>query len=564
MPVGYGSCLQSDSPALTAVAKIGTTKLDGTFSYSPATGTCVSTLGDTTLKATFTPKDATNYNTATASTTLTVVKSTPAIKWATPAPVVQGTALSSSQLNASFMWGSVPGTFSYTPDLGTVMNTPGTSTLFVTFTPTDGTKYNTATTSTALTVVPVAGTAIVDFASAQQTIKGFGASEAWYGASVAQIAKGYGTGSGDLGLTIMRLRIAPTTWDSSTQTAGTSAWDFELARGKAAQDLGATIFASPWTPPPSMKINNASRDNGTWSGSLNPASYSDYAKYLSAYINYAASKGVNLYAISMQNEPDWDPKDYESCLWTGDQMATWAANNGAEAIGGTNVKLMMPESFYFSPDMYAPALNNPDAANNIGIIGGHFYGRGPYYPRLAKDLGKEVWETEHAIDPIGSSNSASSWSLTIADGINAAKEIHDTMTLGQFNAYNWWWLLNSNDNQPTGLIDHNNNSTYFGIALEHFSKFVRPGYVHYEATSQPVSGVYLSAYAGNGHQVLVVINSTNSPVILPIRINNQSVTSLTPYQTTSTASVVQLSPIAVAGNTFTATLPAQSITTYVQ
>jgi O-glycosyl hydrolase len=39
---------------------------------------------------------------------------------------------------------------------------------------------------------------------------------------------------------------------------------------------------------------------------------------------------------------------------------------------------------------------------------------------------------------------------------------------------------------------------------------------------------------------------------------------VTPYQTSSSISVSQLSPITVTNNEFNATLPAQSITTYVQ
>lgn len=73
----------------------------------------------------------------------------------------------------------------------------------------------------------------------------------------------------------MRLHIAPATWTSSTKTAGTSAWTAELANGKAAQTLGATIFASPWSPPASMKSNNSTNE-----GSLNTSSYADFANYL--------------------------------------------------------------------------------------------------------------------------------------------------------------------------------------------------------------------------------------------------------------------------------------------
>ena len=557
MPVPYGSWL--GAAPLSAVAGV-----PGSFSYSPAAGTFIGTLGSILLTATFTPTDTTNYNTVTPTIPLIVTKGTPSIAWTAPSAVVQGTSLGSAQLNATAMYG-VTGTLSYTPAAGTAMNTPGTTVLFVTFTPADATDYNTVTSSTALTVVPAAGTAQVEFGSAQQTIRGFGASDAWYSQmSAASISALYGTDRGDLGLSILRVRIAPTTWNVSTQTADTSAWTAELANAKAAQDLGATIFASPWTPPACMKINNASRSSGLYSGSLNPASYSDYARYLKAYVTYAASQGVNLYAISMQNEPDWDPQTYESCLWTAAEMDTWAANYGSIPTSGTSVRLMMPESLAFIPGMSDVALNDSAAANNISIIGGHLYGATPTYPALAKSLGKEVWMTEHYLDSTSGSSTATSWSTTIADAIAAAREIHDSMTLGQYNAYVWWWLVNSHDDRPTGLIDSNNNPTYFGLGIEHFSRFVRPGYVRHDATSSPVSGVYLSAYAGAGHQVIVVINSNTTALTLPIQIRNQTVASLTPWQTTSSASLSELSAINVSGNTFVALLPAQSITTYVQ
>jgi glucuronoarabinoxylan endo-1,4-beta-xylanase len=557
VPVQYGSWLGNTT--LSAIASV-----PGSFTYLPAAGTQLLTLGTANLSLTFTPTDATDYNSVTATNTLTVTQGIPALSWTAPAPVVQGTALSSTQLNATALNG-VTGTFSYSPDVNTVINTPGTTILTATFTPTDTTDYTAASTTTALTVVPSTGTALIDFGSAEQTIDGFGGSEAWSGPMAsATINELYGTAAGDLALTIMRVRIAPATWTSSTKTADTTQWTTELGNASAAQALGATIFASPWTPPPSMKIDNASRASGVDSGILDPSSYNDYANYLKAYVAYASSLGVNLHAISMQNEPDWDPMTYESCLWTAGQMDSWAAAYGSVPTAGTNVQLMMPESFSFSAAMSATALNDPTAEPNIGIIAGHLYGAPPTYPTLAKSLGKDVWETEHYLNSVNASNTANSWSTSIGDALAVAEEIHTSMTLGEYNAYNWWWLVNSNDNQPTGLIDSNNNPTYFGVGMEHFSRFVRPGYVRYSATSNPVSGVYLSAYAGNGHQVIVVINANTTAVSLPIQINNQTITSLTPYQTTSSASVAEQTAITVTGNSFTASVPAQSITTYVQ
>ncbi|GFE58970.1 hypothetical protein AOG1_28500 [Geobacter sp. AOG1] len=89
-----------------------------------------------------------NY-TGSATGTLVIAKATPSISWATPTPVVVGTALSSTQLNAT---ASVAGTYVYTPVSGAVMNTAGSQTLSVSFTPNDTTNYTNATASVNLTV----------------------------------------------------------------------------------------------------------------------------------------------------------------------------------------------------------------------------------------------------------------------------------------------------------------------------------------------------------------------------------------------------------------------------
>jgi len=50
----------------------------------------------------------------------------------------------------------------------------------------------------------------------------------------------------------------------------------------------------------------------------------------------------------------------------------------------------------------------------------------------------------------------------------------------------------------------------------------------------------------------------------PITLVNGTVTTLTPWQTTSAGGLAQQSAVTVTGNQFTYTLPAQSITTFVQ
>jgi len=78
------------------------------------------------------------------------LKDQPEITWQTPAAITYGTPLSATQFNAT---ASVPGTFAYSPTLGTVLKA-GTQTLSVTFTPTDTNDYTTVQGSVTLTVNP--------------------------------------------------------------------------------------------------------------------------------------------------------------------------------------------------------------------------------------------------------------------------------------------------------------------------------------------------------------------------------------------------------------------------
>ncbi len=83
------------------------------------------------------------------SSTLTVNQAATSVSWTTPAPIIYGTALSATQLNATS--GGIAGAFVYSPALGTVL-AAGSQTLSVTFTPANPTDYTTVTTSVSLTV----------------------------------------------------------------------------------------------------------------------------------------------------------------------------------------------------------------------------------------------------------------------------------------------------------------------------------------------------------------------------------------------------------------------------
>lgn len=84
------------------------------------------------------------------ATDTVIFQQPPVIAWATPAPIIYGTALGAAQLNATT---TVAGSFAYSPTAGTVLST-GQHTLTTTFTPTDTTDYTTNTATVTLTVIP--------------------------------------------------------------------------------------------------------------------------------------------------------------------------------------------------------------------------------------------------------------------------------------------------------------------------------------------------------------------------------------------------------------------------
>jgi 2-keto-3-deoxy-6-phosphogluconate aldolase len=113
-----------------------TSNMKGAFVYTPSAGTILHG-GLQTLRASFTPEDS-NYDTVAITVKIRVKKATPEVKWENPSDIGNGTALSSTQLNAT---ASINGTFIYSPSYNTVMKTGNDQTLSVCFKPSDSTDY---------------------------------------------------------------------------------------------------------------------------------------------------------------------------------------------------------------------------------------------------------------------------------------------------------------------------------------------------------------------------------------------------------------------------------------
>ena len=406
-------------------------------------------------------------------------------------------------------------------------------------------------------VAAVAGAAAtIDFGAAQQTIRGFGGSSAWItdmNARPGMADRLFGnSGPQQIGLSILRVRIDP-----SPDPGGHANWGTELSNATLATARGARVIATPWSPPASMKSNN-NVNNG---GRLNPGSYADYASYLQSFVAFMENGGAPLYAISIQNEPDWSPS-YESCLWSGAEFNTWIVNHASLIT----TRLIMPETVNLTAGSLMahadPSLNDPAAAAHIDIVGTHIYGTAPApYPNAASK-NKEVWMTEHTVEGTG-----------LQSALDLAREIHDSLAVGNYNAYVYWWLQNwivgNSSPYEAGLINDpalDLELTKKGYVMGQFSKFVRPDYVRTTATANPSTNVFISAYKdiANIRFVIVAINLGTADINQPFTIQNQALTQLIPHRTSADENLAQLSPVNVVAGSFSYPLRGRSVTTFVQ
>ncbi|MFT5490644.1 MAG: hypothetical protein ACI8V5_000994 [Limisphaerales bacterium] len=124
----------------------------GVATYFPAAGATLSAGDNQTLTVSFAPEDTENFNVTTQTAIINVLKRDPVITWMNPADIVFGTALNlTDHLNATGEV-TVPGQFTYTPTLGTVLNAGLLQPLEVQFTPNDPANFNVVTTAVDINV----------------------------------------------------------------------------------------------------------------------------------------------------------------------------------------------------------------------------------------------------------------------------------------------------------------------------------------------------------------------------------------------------------------------------
>lgn len=330
-----------------------------------------------------------------------------------------------------------------------------------------------------------------------------------------------------IGLNIMRMEISPS---FTGDNWGDYDWNGSLPSAKIVKQRGGIVFGTPWSPPSEYKTNGTAQggnaDNqGRQRGALRTDCYAKFFPWLNTFLAYMKKNGVNVDAVSIQNEPDWWV-DYSGCLYTPEQQLTLVKNYAhlldRETYSG--VRLISAEPLGFDPNYSNMLLNDPVAREQIDIIAGHIYGHPPLgnlksAAVLAAKYGKEVWMTEHSVtDNI---DHLPNWH----ENLLFAEELNECMLAG-CTGYIYWYMRAHWAFVGTGETKYNPGNTKNKLlprafVMSHFAKNVT-GSTRLATSKDKTSGEWAaaeySAYIKGDSLIVMAIDTTKNTVDLKLKL----------------------------------------------
>ncbi len=99
---------------------------------------------------------------------------------------------------------------------------------------------------------------------------------------------------------------------------------------------GFKIISSPWTAPPWMK------DNKAWKGGkLLPEYYDTWALFFSKYLDAYAEQGIDIWGITVENEPLGNGENWESMHYTPEEMNEFVKNHLGPQLEKTHPEIVL-------------------------------------------------------------------------------------------------------------------------------------------------------------------------------------------------------------------------------
>jgi len=395
------------------------------------------------------------------------------------------------------------------------------------------------------------GDVTIDPGTTFQTMDGFGIADVWQNknnSTPTMLTLLFDPANG-IGLSLLRIGIDGTSGKPNIMG------DAAFVDGPEIVKYGGKVWAAPWSPPANMK-DNGNVNNG---GHLLTNDYDAWASVLAAFpAYYKQQSGVDLFAISAQNEPDF-VASYQSGIYDSTQMNNFIkvlAPKLAALNPPVGVLAAEPDTWgnLWGGDNYGNAiLKDPTVSPLVTVIATHDYGSNTNSttrpaPPAGANMTHHLWETEITY----------SAGAAIGAGLDIARGIYAAVTSGGVNGWLYWWTQQFMDGGSAA------NPPKRVFAMGNFSKFVRPGFVRVGVTGAP-GAVQIVSFMNpaDGTFATVALNSGQNAQQVSFFVSGAGwPTTVTPFVTSANSNLAPGADISVASGRFSGSLPPQSITTF--
>jgi len=283
------------------------------------------------------------------------------------------------------------------------------------------------------------------------------------------------------------------------------------------------VMASPWSAPGWMKSTDS-----LIQGTLKPEAYAPFAAYLSRYIGAYEKEGVPIYALTLQNEPHFEPKDYPGMRVEPAQRAAFIGGHLGPVLAKEHpqTRILDWDHNWDEPGSPAAVLQDPVASKYVNGVAWHCYGGDVRVQAALHDRwpDKDTYFTEC---------SGGKWAPVWSDNLqHFARTLVIGATRGWARGVLLWNLaLDENDGPHLGgckdcrgvvTIDSRDgkvtrNEEYY--ALAHASRFVRQGARRIASTSgYDQLDTVAFRNADDGSVALLVVNSAKAPRSFAVRL----------------------------------------------
>lgn len=282
------------------------------------------------------------------------------------------------------------------------------------------------------------------------------------------------------------------------------------------------IMGSPWSPPVWMKTNGNSKG-----GSLKPEWYDAYALYFVKYIQQMKEEGINIDAITIQNEP-LHPGNNPSLLMQPEEQAAFIKKSLGPAFRKADIttSIIIYDHNADRPDYPISILKDREARKYIHGSAFHLYGgkiealsevhkafpsESIYFTEqwvgapgnLSGDL---VWHVKNLV--IGATRN---WARTVLEWNLAADPNQEPHTEGGCSQ-----CLGAVTIGPGDKVSR--NPAYYIIA--HASRLVRPGAIRL-GSKGPDELPNVAFMTQTGSTVLIVLNDSSEEKPFSVQLNDQ-------------------------------------------